>query len=413
MEDAADAVAKKDPAKAPRYDKYLRDLRSALVKSDVETFARLSKDVLPEVRRVLDDRIRTSCTSSRACAGEVPATGGRVSDCPVCGKVGIDKAATRCPQCHADLECFALLDALHEGTPAPQVDLEEVKQALDSLRETLSRDRVCRGPRGWGWPALTAIAGLAAMILVMQILTQDRQLARQLAEPPAQDRTQEPVATAAALEAISGGIERLAHRLAAIEGRLDAVASEQAKTIEQAARDAYPNDHEGAQTPPSMKATQRRLAASPLALSPLGEGEGSLHDFRGEEAVAPVEKAQELVLHHHLRPDETLWSIAKRYYGKGELYPVLIAQNPGLGVYHKGTGILRILAVPEEAVELYRSITPPGGEGRLFRYRVQPGDDWRGLAARFLGRPSRARELIALNPESDLTPGEQVLIALE
>jgi len=62
---------------------------------------------------------------------------------------------------------------------------------------------------------------------------------------------------------------------------------------------------------------------------------------------------------------------------------------------------------------VYRRITPPGAEGRLFRYRVESGDDWSELAQRFLGRPSRAPELIALNPGRGLIPGEQVLIPLE
>jgi hypothetical protein len=286
-----------------------------------------------------------------------------VSDCPVCGKVGVDQAATRCPQCHADLECFALLDALQEAAPAPapQADFQEVKQTIGSPREAVSRGAAGRGRR-YDWPVLAAVAGLAALIVVMQLLTLDRRSAA----PPAQ--TPQPVATAAAVEAVAGGIERLAGRLGAIEGRLDALASEQ---------------------------------------------ERATHDFHSKEAAAPAEKPPELVLHHHLRRGETLWSVAERYYGRGQLYPVLIAHNPGLGIYHRGAGTLRIFADPNEAAEMYRRITPPGGEGRLFRYRVEPNDDWRELARRFLGRPSRAAELVALNPESDLTPGEQVLIALE
>jgi molecular chaperone DnaK len=54
--EAADATAVTDPAKAPRYDKYLRDLRSALLKNDIETFTRLSGEIMPEVRGVLRDQ---------------------------------------------------------------------------------------------------------------------------------------------------------------------------------------------------------------------------------------------------------------------------------------------------------------------------------------------------------------------
>jgi len=56
VEDAADTMARTDPAKAPRYDRYLRDMRSALLKNDTETFTRLGGEIMPEVRGVLRDR---------------------------------------------------------------------------------------------------------------------------------------------------------------------------------------------------------------------------------------------------------------------------------------------------------------------------------------------------------------------
>jgi hypothetical protein len=216
-------------------------------------------------------------------------------------------------------------------------------------------------------------------------------------------RIREPAATAAAMEEVTGGIERLADRLGVIERRLDDLAAEQSMTTDQAPG-AGKQATEIAEHPHGIEDELARLSATAAQVP---------QDAAAMDTVASVAEAPEVVLHHHLRRGETLWSIAKRYYGRGQLYPVLIEQNPGLGPYHRGIGILRILADPDEAAELYRRITPPGGEGRLFRYRVEPGDDWRKLAARFLGRPDRAPELIALNPRSDLKPGERVLIALE
>jgi molecular chaperone DnaK len=54
--DAADTLARTDPAKAPRYDKYSRDMHEALLKGDVETFKRLTQEILPEVSSVLNSR---------------------------------------------------------------------------------------------------------------------------------------------------------------------------------------------------------------------------------------------------------------------------------------------------------------------------------------------------------------------
>jgi len=54
--DAAEAMAETDPPKAPRFGKYLRDLRTSLLKNDIGTFTRLTTEIMPEVRAVLQDR---------------------------------------------------------------------------------------------------------------------------------------------------------------------------------------------------------------------------------------------------------------------------------------------------------------------------------------------------------------------
>jgi hypothetical protein len=49
LENAAETAAEEDPAKAPRYEKYLADLQSALAKGDGDTFHRLLNEIMPEV----------------------------------------------------------------------------------------------------------------------------------------------------------------------------------------------------------------------------------------------------------------------------------------------------------------------------------------------------------------------------
>lgn len=53
LEQAADQIAREDPAKAPRYDNYLRDVRQAMAKGDKETFMRLIDEIMPEVDSIL------------------------------------------------------------------------------------------------------------------------------------------------------------------------------------------------------------------------------------------------------------------------------------------------------------------------------------------------------------------------
>jgi molecular chaperone DnaK len=53
---AANTLARTDPAKAPRYDKQLQDLQTALFKEDTETFKRLAEEIMPEVNAILSGR---------------------------------------------------------------------------------------------------------------------------------------------------------------------------------------------------------------------------------------------------------------------------------------------------------------------------------------------------------------------
>jgi molecular chaperone DnaK len=55
LELALDIVQRENPAKAPRYEKYLRDVHNALDRNDPDTFMRLMEEILPEVGQILRD----------------------------------------------------------------------------------------------------------------------------------------------------------------------------------------------------------------------------------------------------------------------------------------------------------------------------------------------------------------------
>jgi molecular chaperone DnaK len=54
IEMAAGVMAREDPAKAPRYVKYLDDIRRAIERQDSETLVRLIEEIMPEVSEILD-----------------------------------------------------------------------------------------------------------------------------------------------------------------------------------------------------------------------------------------------------------------------------------------------------------------------------------------------------------------------
>jgi molecular chaperone DnaK len=54
LENAAEIAAEEDPAKAPRYEKYLADVERALLKGDRDTFHRLLSEIMPDISTMLD-----------------------------------------------------------------------------------------------------------------------------------------------------------------------------------------------------------------------------------------------------------------------------------------------------------------------------------------------------------------------
>ncbi|MEN8260889.1 MAG: Hsp70 family protein, partial [Pseudomonadota bacterium] len=54
LEHAASLAARENPAKAPRYEKYLHDAHGALLKGDQERFIKLLNEIMPEVQAIRD-----------------------------------------------------------------------------------------------------------------------------------------------------------------------------------------------------------------------------------------------------------------------------------------------------------------------------------------------------------------------
>ncbi len=55
VENAADIVSEENPAKAPRFEKYLHDIHEALFRKDRDTFKRLMTEIMPEVHTTLQN----------------------------------------------------------------------------------------------------------------------------------------------------------------------------------------------------------------------------------------------------------------------------------------------------------------------------------------------------------------------
>lgn len=112
--------------------------------------------------------------------------------------------------------------------------------------------------------------------------------------------------------------------------------------------------------------------------------------------------------------NDTLWGIAKKYYGSGHYYPVLLEHNPNVGIYDVGDGVrLRILKYSGLAKKINRNITEREGNKLYFHYRVAEGDTLGSLASKFYKTRDMWKRITDLNSDMKLQPGERIRILLE
>jgi nucleoid-associated protein YgaU len=165
-----------------------------------------------------------------------------------------------------------------------------------------------------------------------------------------------------------------------------------------------------------LKETMAGLAASfppPTGRSGFTPQPGDQSSPSGPSVAATPAQASTFT-EYRAAPAETLWRIARRLYGKGIYYPVLLEDNPGLAVHGPLEGrTLRIARQREHAQETYRRLVFSEDGRTLFRYRARAGDSWRSLARAFYGSERRARALAELNGTTHPVTGRRVLIPLD
>ena len=283
-----------------------------------------------------------------------------VNDCPVCGKAGLAADAAQCPQCGADLECFQLLDALHEGSGGRGAS--EVPHAQPRKRNKTI----------W-W---LVIILFAIWLYPDEDAPNDRSKAAAAAE-----------STQIANE-VTAVVKRLDRRMHRFENRLTDVSTGQ-KSVHR-----------------NLEATKRQLAAMSNQLRTL---QGNLS--AGMEHPAP-NKPQDF-RYCQPRDRQSLPAIAERCYGDKTYYPLLLEYNPGLGIhYAPAFGPLKVIKDRNTARARLQELIIATPKQRLMRYRVIRGDSWPVLSRRLFGDADHSAQLQALNWNLPLTEGERILIPL-
>jgi nucleoid-associated protein YgaU/DNA-binding SARP family transcriptional activator len=280
--------------------------------------------------------------------------------------------------------------ALHlAGPPRPPEALPtwaDVRQTLlgsDLPPEVVAYAALMLWWAGWAW--LAGALALSLVVSAADALTAGAAWVRALAGVA--DRLSPPVVRALADRVVVATVAvHLAARVPAAGAAPPAVAlaatvpaPEPGAATDQSRVDAPPAEKSAAPTAPAASAAE--TPAAPPAAAP---------------APSPV-------IVHEVRPGETLWRIALRYYGDGERWPAILEANRGrvmpTGERLTRPGLIRPgwpLLVPGPADGAPDGADAQGGESYA-EYVVVPGDTLSGIAGRFLGDPARWRELYARN----------------
>jgi LysM repeat protein len=330
-----------------------------------------------------------------------------VKDCPVCGKVGLADDVQECPQCNADLECFELLESLHEEVARPEQSESGLawKKELEDLRTTLSKDlgnqQASAWMRSYGILALfVLVLGALILFLYRDLILEEHfnnvifQLESRIGPVGRELKTTE-------LSELNAKMETITQRLVAIENGLTAVSAAHQEAVGTGSFSAILE---------YQSKLSERLVCLEKEFYDIAQGRSPSPD----ENSVPVGTARdEVFLYHEPGKGETLWSIARRYYDSGRFYPVLLEYNPGLGIYFdRSYGRIKILKDRQRAKQVLDEVMTVRGNVTLIHYKVMKGDAWERISERFYGNTADVAKLLALNPGVGLAPGDRVFVPL-
>lgn len=329
-----------------------------------------------------------------------------MKDCPVCGRVGLADDAQECPQCNADLECFELLESLHEEVAESEQSESSLvlRKELEDLRTTLTKNlgnqQAGAWMRNYGIFALFVLVFVALVLFLYRDLTLEEQLNNMILRGEPRGSAVRGELKATELPEINAKMETINQRLVVLNNRL---------TTLSAARETDVTRRLSAILEDLSKFSERLISLEKGAYDITPERFLSSN----ENGVSTVSARDEAFLYHEPKKGETLWSIARRYYDSGHFYPVLLEYNPGLGIYfNRSYGRIKVLRNRQRAKQVLNEVMTVRGNATLIRYKVTKGDTWERISKRFYGSTADVAKLLAANPQVVLAPGGRIVVPM-
>jgi len=282
-----------------------------------------------------------------------------MTQCPVCNKNGLSADLQSCPQCNADLECFQLLDNLLEpdNYNTPQ---HKQSPVLPEMFDEVSVNKENNSNRLYLLVLIIICILLVGQTFYFsfyfkkQFMQSEKKLKNELSLLSKQLQNSIKTQSDAAKPVIVTRSDNTA--LQGIDNKITAMA----ETFSTELSDIKNNISllSGAEDIVVNREQQ------PIA-KPADETDNNNHDT---EEMLPEDLPDELFETQHQRQiivyqsskEDTLWSIAKKFYGSGIYYPVILKMNPGLSLKnHLHYGKIKLFKQYKDMLEYYKEIHQP------------------------------------------------------
>ena len=339
-------------------------------------------------------------------------------NCPIGDFGGMARDREQCPRCNSDMTHLRAVDTLLEPSLATAVAADK---AVDTAADT---------EKGTPRPqtANVSYSFLAGLLLGLVLIVVGLQV-YSLNALGTGDSARSSQLTSG-LGRIESRLNRISARQAQtpsrvgfsqLELRLDQVAAQQQLVLNEmvALIRGIREEIKRVQRPLTVIKEVTRVVAEP-GLKEQAQPATPVVAVAPAAPVAPRETVSEPVSqkppqfsYHTIRGSETLWVIAKRFYGAGKYYPVLLEHNPDLSIYRISRGDrIAIINDTDQAPRIYDNITIRKG-GRLYwLYTTKPGDTVRSLRRRYCGGSNCLTPAPAILKDKSIEPGAKISIRL-
>ena len=123
------------------------------------------------------------------------------------------------------------------------------------------------------------------------------------------------------------------------------------------------------------------------------------------------EYKQEDFIIYRWQEKDTLWGVAKKNWGWGKLYPVLLETNGFLNIHSNRIGQkIKILKNKKKVQRIYKKVIVKANQKRYMRYNIKEEDNWDILSLRFYGDIKYSNSM--KKKYKRLIPNKRILLAL-